>query len=119
MKTTSQLSATMRRCIEQCSNCHQVCLQEASLHCLEAGGQHVAPEHFRLMLACAEMCRTSAAIMSIGVPQHGYVCSACAAICNACADSCDAIDGMEGCASTCRDCARSCSAMAAEVARAA
>lgn len=105
-------SPAMQRCIAQCTSCHEVCLQHAARHCLELGGAHVEPEHFRLMLACAEICRTSAAIMSIGVPQHAGVCAACAEICTACADSCDAIEGMQACADACRACAESCAAMA-------
>jgi hypothetical protein len=105
-------SPELVRCIARCTACHETCLQGAARHCLEQGGAHVAPQHFRLMLACAEICRTSAAIMSIGVPQHRSVCAACAEICIACAQSCDAIDGMEACAEACRECAKSCAAMA-------
>jgi len=35
-------------------------------YCLEMGGKHTEPAHFRLMMACAEMCRTSAHFMLIG-----------------------------------------------------
>lgn len=44
------LSDTMQDGIERCLDCHAVCLREAMNHCLEAGGQHVEPKHFRLML---------------------------------------------------------------------
>ena len=120
MRTSnSKLSPESRHCIEQCTHCHQVCLQHAARHCLELGGEHVEPEHFRLMLACAEICRTTAAILSIGVPQHARVCAACAAICTACADSCTSMKDMEDCARACRDCAASCSDMAGPMAHAA
>lgn len=47
----------MQACIHDCLQCHERCLQDAMNHCLETGGAHVAPEHFRLMMSCAESCR--------------------------------------------------------------
>ncbi|RZA15393.1 MAG: four-helix bundle copper-binding protein, partial [Proteobacteria bacterium] len=82
-------------------------------HCLEVGGRHVAPEHFRLMIACAEMCRASASLMLIGTPLHKQTCRVCAEVCEACAASCEGLDGMEDCVAACRQCAESCRRMAA------
>jgi hypothetical protein len=95
----------MQQCIEECLNCHRMCLGEAMTHCLEAGGQHMEPEHFRLMLNCAEMCQTSANFMLSGSPLHKKTCGLCAEVCLACAQSCEKIEGMEECAQTCRRCA--------------
>jgi hypothetical protein len=108
-----RISPEMRGCIEECLRCYQMCLAEASLHCLEAGGQHVAPEHFRLMLACAETCRTSAHLMLLGVAQHKASCAACAELCEACARSCERVGDMQECAEVCDRCAESCRRMAA------
>src|SRR5690606_40074484 len=58
-----------RSCVEECLRCHGICLGIASNHCLEAGGDHVAPPHLRLMLGCAEMCRSAASLMLINVPR--------------------------------------------------
>src|SRR5690606_16704615 len=55
---TRHIPEDMRQCIEECLRCHAVCLGMASHHCLEAGGAHVEPIHFRLMLACAEACQS-------------------------------------------------------------
>lgn len=107
-----QRSAAMQACIDECLKCFTTCLGMASTHCLEAGGKHVAPEHFRLMMACAEMCRTSASIMLIGTSVHAHTCRACAEICEACAKSCEALDGMQECAEQCRRCAKTCREMA-------
>jgi hypothetical protein len=117
--TLQKLDKTLRTCIEKCMHCHQVCLQEASRHCLEAGGAHVAPHHYRLMMACAEICRSSAAMMSIGVDEHVHVCAACAEICSACAGSCESIGDMDDCVRACRDCAQACNEMAGDLRRAA
>jgi hypothetical protein len=47
-------------CIEDCLRCYRVCFEMAMTHCLEHGGRHVEPGHFRIMMACAEICRLRA-----------------------------------------------------------
>ncbi len=81
-------------------------------HCLEAGGKHTEPRHFRLMMACAEICRVSAHFMLLNTPHHKHTCKECAEICTECADNCARIGGMDDCVARCRDCAKSCAAMA-------
>lgn len=107
------MTEEMNRCIELCLSCHRTCLATAMTHCLEAGGKHTEPAHFRLMTACAEICRTSATFMIIGTPHHRHVCAVCAEICLECADDCDRIGGMDECVKTCHACAEACKAMAA------
>ena len=103
----------MKACIENCLNCYQACLGTAMTHCLEMGGKHTQPKHFRLMMACAEICRTSAHFMLIGSEHHRHVCRECAEICRDCADDCERIGDMQECVEACRRCAGSCEAMAA------
>ncbi|PWF48447.1 four-helix bundle copper-binding protein [Massilia glaciei] len=103
----------MQSCIDACTECHTVCFQTAMTHCLEMGGRHVEPEHFRLMINCAELCQTSANFMLSNSPVHAAVCAACAQVCDACAANCDRIGDMEKCAATCHRCAHTCAAMAA------
>ncbi|WP_223203210.1 four-helix bundle copper-binding protein [Achromobacter xylosoxidans] len=98
-------------CTRLCLDCYRTCLQTASQHCLEAGGEHVEPGHFRLMLACAEICRTAAHTMLIGIEQHGRVCAACAEICRACAQSCAGVSDMAECEQACKRCAQACEKM--------
>jgi len=43
-------------------------------HCLEAGGKHVEPGHFKLMMAGAEMCQTAANQIVIGMRQYQHTC---------------------------------------------
>jgi hypothetical protein len=107
------LSPAMKACIDDCLACYATCLGTAMNHCLEAGGEHVAPPHFRLMMACAEICRTSAHFMLINTPHHAHTCRECAEICAECADDCARIGGMEDCVRACRTCAESCRKMAA------
>jgi hypothetical protein len=106
-------SAETTRCIETCLECYAKCLSTAMNHCLEAGGKHTEPRHFRLMMACAEICRTSAHFMLLNTPLHKHTCKECAEICNECADDCARIGGMDDCVAQCRECAKSCAAMAA------
>jgi hypothetical protein len=103
---------SLQDCIAACSHCHQVCLQTAMNHCLEAGGKHVEAAHFRLILNCAEICQTSANFQLSSSAFHHRVCEVCAEICEACALSCEEIGGMEACVKSCRACAESCRQMA-------
>lgn len=107
------MSAEMQQCIDNCTNCHQTCLQMAMNHCLEMGGKHTEPDHFKLMMACAEICQTSANFMLIGTPHHKHVCAECAEICEECASDCERIGDMEKCVEACRKCAGTCRQMAA------
>ncbi|MGU3540213.1 four-helix bundle copper-binding protein [Methylobacterium sp. A54F] len=105
-------SPEMQACIDACLGCYRTCLGEASGHCLTAGGRHTEPKHLRLMLACAETCRTSAHLMLLGTPEHRHTCAACVALCEACAASCERVGDMDQCVRVCRDCAEQCRRMA-------
>jgi hypothetical protein len=106
------LSGEMKSCIEACQRCYATCVQTAMQHCLQMGGPHTEPKHFQLMMACAEICRTSAGLMLIGSPSHLLQCELCAKICEECAADCERIGGMEECVTACRSCAKECRQMA-------
>ena len=107
-----KLTKEMTSCIEACQRCSATCLRSAMHHCLEVGGMHTEPRHFRLMMACAEVCRTSAALMLIGSPSHLMQCDLCAKICEECATDCEHIGGMDECVKACWACAKECRQMA-------
>ena len=107
------ISEEMSRCNEICLSCYKTCLSTAMNRCLETGGKHVEPAHFRLMMACAEICRTSAHFMLVNTPHHKHTCKECAEICAECARDCERIGGMDECVAMCRACAQSCRKMAA------
>lgn len=86
---------TQMNCISTCLECYRTCTEMASDHCLERGGPHVEPKHFRTMLACAEICGTSAQMTMLQSPYHYPLCMLCARICEDCADSCRDLEGME------------------------
>lgn len=79
----------------------------------EAGGKHTEPGYFRLMMACAEICRASAHFMLIGTPHHKHTCRECAEICEEGAKDCERLGDMQECVDACRACADSCRKMAA------
>ena len=106
------LTKETKSCMEACDRCSATCLQTAMHHCLEVGGKHAEPQHFRLMMACVEVCRTSAALMLIGSPSHPMQCDLCAKICEECATDCERIGGMDECVQACRACAKECRQMA-------
>lgn len=113
--TADHISAEMRECVENCSNCHDVCVETVT-HCLDRGGEHATLEHIRALLDCAQACDASRDFMLRGSDLHAAVCGVCADACERCAESCEAIGGdddvMRNCAEICRRCAESCQAMA-------
>lgn len=102
----------MQSCIDACNKCYQTCLQTAMNHCLDTGGKHVEPAHFRLMMNCAQICQTSVDLQLSGSKFCAKYCALCAEVCDACADSCSELEEMDDCEKICRDCASSCRAMA-------
>lgn len=100
----------MRDCIALCWQCRALCQETLFSHCLEMGGEHVAPNHVKLMADCIQACQVAADFMTRDSALHVSTCAACADICEACAKSCDAIDSkeMKQCAEFCRQCAKSC-----------
>lgn len=116
MKTASSTPGShpvtdMKKCIEDCQRCHRVCFGMAMNHCLEQGGAHVEPNHFRLMMICAQLCQLTADAMLANFALHADLCRACARVCEECAASCRDLDGMEECVDACEHCAKSCTSM--------
>lgn len=104
--------ASMQACIKACTECHHTCLKTAMLHCLQVGGQHTEPDHFTLLLNCAEICQTSANLQLSASEFAPKLCKLCAEVCEACAASCEDVGDMDECVTACRTCAESCAAMA-------
>ncbi len=104
----------MQSCIENCTDCHRVCVETVG-HCLEKGGRHAEARHIRLLLDCADICRTSGDYMIRGSELHSLTCSTCAEVCERCAKDCERLaddEQMRRCADACRRCADSCRKMA-------
>lgn len=113
---TMHQSAEMEQCIQNCLDCHRICLATVA-HCLQMGGRHAEARHITLLLDCAEICQTSANFMIRGSELHGIICRACAEICERCAAECAQFGDdqtMQQCAEMCRRCAQSCRQMAGQ-----
>ena len=111
---TDRINAAMRECIQNCSECHDICVETAT-HCLSLGGRHAGLEHQTLLRDCAQICATSADFMLRGSAQHRETCRVCAEVCDRCAASCEQMGDdamMKRCAAACRKCAESCGRMA-------
>jgi hypothetical protein len=64
----SQHMPTMQECIENCSRCHNVCLETLN-YSIGLGGRYNESVHLRLLMDCAEICATSANFMLRGLRQ--------------------------------------------------
>lgn len=109
------MRADMVRCIQECTNCHRVCLETVT-HCLQMGGMHAEAAHIGLLLDCAEMCQSSANFMLRGSELHARICAVCAEVCDRCGQDCERWGDdtqMQACAEACRACAEACRQMAA------
>ena len=115
MAHEARMTEEIRRCIQDCMDCHRICLETMN-HCLTMGGKHAEATHIRTMLDCAEICATAAAFMLRGSDYHARTCGVCAELCAACAESCTRIGPqdqlMQQCAEICRRCGNSCRSMA-------
>lgn len=127
----------MQQCIENCTTCHQVCLETFN-YSLWLGGRYNESVHLRLLLDCVEICQTSANFMLRGSDLHRETCRACAVVCENCAQDCERYtvpgggsgapmsshsghspvskentdEQLKYCAEVCRTCAKSCREMA-------
>ena len=115
MQHMGQMSGEMQQCIQNCTDCHRICV-ETTMHCLHMGGKHAEAKHIRLMMDCAQICQTSADFMLRMSNFHQRTCGICAEVCDQCADDCERVDRndaqMKACADMCRRCADSCRRMA-------
>lgn len=107
------MSAAMKQCIQNCTNCHNICVETIS-HCVKMGGKHVEEAHLKSLQDCADTCRTSADFMLRGSVLYMQACGLCAEACSRCATSCETFGEdavMKACAEECRRCAESCREM--------
>lgn len=111
LSDTLNVSQEMRDCIQNCTECHSICMATVA-HCLERGGEHASRSHITTLLDCAELCQTSANFMLRGSPLHTRTCGVCATACERCAADCERMGAddpqMLACAEACRRCADSC-----------
>jgi hypothetical protein len=109
MHHLTHLDESMQECIENCSDCHDVCMATA----MHAAQSDLPLEHVRLLLDCAQICDTSRDYMLRESDLHPRTCGLCATVCETCAAMCETQGGemMARCAEVCRRCAASCREM--------
>ena len=116
MVPTDLVTPDMERCAAACIECHRACLRTATGEGLYERGARLAPEHFRLLLDCADLCSTTADFMLRGSAFHERVSNVCAEVCDATAQSCSQFEGaddalhesMRACRQACERCAAGC-----------
>ena len=94
----------VKECIELTTQCANICV-ETIPHCLQKGGAHVATPHMKLLMDCAEICRTCDGYLLRNSEFMGRICGLCAEVCQRCSDSCASFAGdkmMQDCADACR-----------------
>lgn len=107
------MSEQARRCIDLCSDCHEICVSVFA-YCIALGGHHADEKHLRLLMDCARICQTSLDFMLRGSNFQYRVCGVCADVCESCADSCESFGNdatMKMCAELCEQCATVCREM--------
>jgi hypothetical protein len=110
----ARMTEEMRRCIDECLNCHRICIETVN-HCLSLDGRHAEARHIRLILDCAQISATSADFMLRTSDYHTRLCGICAELCAASADSCQELGPhdatMQRCVQICRRCGDACGRM--------
>ncbi len=104
----------IQQCIENCSECHQLCLATV-YHCMDLGAKYACADQVTLLLDCAESCQTSANFLLRNSELQGMTCALCADACTRCAQACERLANGDrqllDCAKICRVCAASCDRM--------
>ena len=104
----------IQQCIENCSECHQLCLATV-YHCMELGGKYAMPAQITLLLDCAESCQTNANFLLRNSELQGLTAALCADSCTRCAQACERLANGDrqllDCAKICRFTATTCDRM--------
>lgn len=101
-------------CIEACIECWVAC-EVCSDACLDESNLEKMVRCIRFDRDCAEICRTTAAVMMRNGELSAEMARACAEACDRCAEECEKHDHdhCRRCAEACRRCAEECRKMAA------
>ncbi|QQG35763.1 MAG: four-helix bundle copper-binding protein [Micavibrio aeruginosavorus] len=104
------MTDTRKNAIAACQTCHLLCQETLAYHGDETGGRQLSPQHIKRLMACIEICQTTANLLAIRAPLIDQLCEICAHICEQCASSCRAVecDEMRQCANAAGHCASAC-----------
>lgn len=90
-----------------CLACYAACVARASVY-LTARSDILACSYARQLLACAELCRTTAHLAMFDTASFAQIADVCADVCERCSAAGDGIGDASSCADVCRRCAESC-----------
>lgn len=93
--STKLMDEDLSTCIDDCLRCYRTCIDTVVKRGLAEEASRIEAKQIRLVLTCAEMCRTAAHLMLLRSPHHRQLCEGCAAICSECARECGRVGGME------------------------
>lgn len=115
------MSDVRKNAIKACQDCHLICQETLAYHGDETGGKQLSPQHIKRLMACIEVCQTTANMLVIRAPLVDQLCDICAHICEQCATSCRTIecDAMKECADAAAQCAKACYEAGSHIKRAA
>lgn len=96
--------------IKACMDCHLVCQEVLAYHGDRGGGTQLSSQHIKRLMACIEICQTTANLLTIRAPLTDQLAELCAHICEQCATSCKASghEALQRCVAACQVCARAC-----------
>lgn len=96
--------------IKACRECHHLLYEAFLMGSLKEGGEQIAQEHVKRLLAAAHVAETTAELILLHAPQREQLAGTCAAICQQAAASCEAKsnDRMQQAARAAHECARLC-----------
>ena len=110
------ITEEMRACIQECTNCHNICMETAA-HCLSLEGEYAAAGSIGALLDCARICTLNSEFMLRASPLHAQLCRVSVAACERCAIECEQMANgdhtIRTCARACRRCIDSCRRLAA------
>ena len=110
MLDVTSTSAMQEQCIDECTRCHDICLETIE-QCLQLGGKYGEARHIRRLFDCAEACRTNTNFMLRDSDLYPSTCILCAEACVRCGLSCEQLNDNEYlaiCAAACNRCAEIC-----------
>ncbi|OPJ58179.1 hypothetical protein CLORY_37430 [Clostridium oryzae] len=99
-------------CIDACEKCAQTCY-ECFEACINEPDLNTRRNCVKMLIECARICETSAALMSMNGMLAIEQCKMCADICDSCEKECRLYqdEHCQKCADVCRICASECRRM--------
>lgn len=114
MLYTNEIATDITKCIQDCRDCHNICI-ETTDYCIRMGGRHVENGRLNSLMDCADTCRANADFMLRGSSMQAQVCDVCVEECERCAELCAELQDdaqMWACLNECMRCIESCREMA-------